>query len=247
MTIADNSVEQRSVALGEALAARRVYVTMTVQHQNRWISFRSRTVAARDGLVVVEVPPPSESIRPEQVLPEQECGINFRLNSYRYFCSAVVSGPADWPCDDGRQIRVMAFQIPAQVEKVERRAFERLDVPSGQIVRACVWVGSSRKPFWYGSVLNVSMGGFQMRATLAALNFFEPGDVASASLSFGAEGEPVLVQAHFRHGDRDATMSLLGFEFASLNMTPQGQEAMRIILAKLDEFRQAGAAQRAPG
>jgi len=179
------------------------------------------------------MPSQCEDAKPEEVLTKEECLVSFRLGSYRYFFDSKPIGPSEWVMKDGKKIVALKIALPVLMERVERRAYERVDIPTEKRIRATIWAGKVQKPIWSGSVVNMSSGGLQMRTVKTALNFFEPGDVVNVAISFKPELEPVTVEGHFRHGTLDGNMCLAGLELASHNLSPQGQEALEVISQQL--------------
>jgi c-di-GMP-binding flagellar brake protein YcgR len=167
------------------------------------------------------------------VLIGTECGASFRLNSHRYFFDAKPIGPAPWTTEDGKKIEALRVPLPGEMERVERRAFDRVEIPSARMVRATMWSGWRQKPVWSGSVTNISSGGMQIRTARTAMNFFEPGDMVNIAISFGSDSAPVAVEAYFRHGTLDGTMCLAGIEFVMQNLSVAGRQAMTVIFQRL--------------
>lgn len=225
-------------AVSEA-AEYRIGLTITVEHLNQWLSFRSRMISFVDGMLLLEMPLGIEGIRPVEFLPSRDCTINFKLKNYRYFFNAKLSEAGRWPTDDGKEIDILGIGVPNRIERLERRAFARIDVPSHECIRACIWATPTRQPAWSGSVTNLSAGGFQLRTNRTALDYFEVGDTVSADIWLSPESEPLSLDAYFRHGTPDGQMALLGMEFSSIYNRPEGREIYQKILDRLDTIAQA--------
>ena len=236
MSFLESITGQQAAAVVQMAADRHAFITATAMYQNFWLSFKSKMLACTNGLLWLEIPPASEGVQAKAFLPEKECGLNFRLNSYRYFFTGTLTGPGKFTLSSGQEIDAFSSQLPQRLDRLERRAFQRVDVPEGRMARASVWVGPNHRPIWLGKLMNISMGGFQMRTSVTALNFFETGDVVNVSLSFGSNELPLTVEAHYRHGTVDGSMCLLGFEFTSLNFTPESKFAFETLAMKVKEY-----------
>lgn len=221
----------------EAACQRRTKITMTVRYQNRWLSYNSRMLGVSGGKLTMDTPVSLEEVPYDQVLLAADVGLNFRLNSHRYFFSGKIARQDSSGTDSAA---VLLVDVPDKLDRQDRRVLERVDVPAGVTARAAIWVSAERNPVWVGSVLNISVGGFQMKTSGSALNFFEPGDRVAVEMNFGPD-ESVTTEAHFRYGAKDGNMSLLGMEFTSLNLdtTPDAQANYQRIMRKLEEYRRA--------
>lgn len=226
-----------------AAIRQRLALTVTIEHQNQWMSFRSRIVTLVEGLLLFEVPSTGPGLEVGEVLLGRTCMLSFRFQSFRYFFNALLGEGGKWPLQDGSEIPVLSVALPRRLDRLERRAFERIDVPSRQMVRATVWSCPSRRPAWSGKVTNLSAGGLQMRTSRTATDFFEPGDNLNVLIWFASDDEPVPVEAYYRHGTCDGEMALLGLEFASFYSTPEGRQVYETLLAKIDEYRPAAKAK----
>ncbi len=226
----------------ETAAQRSAAVSSTIQYKNTWLSFRSQMLSTKDGLLWMAVPGPTEGIKAEDLIVGQEVGLHFRLNAFRYYFQGVLSAPTIWELGDGKKIQALTTPLPTQLHQLERRAYERFDVPSSMSVRACAWVGNTPRPVWPGKVQNVSLGGLQMRTARTCLNFFDPGDVVTMAITFNPNDRPVIADAHFRHGTVDGDMALLGLEFCLLTQIPDGKVVMEQVIAGVELVRQASMA-----
>lgn len=227
----------QAIAILEHAASLRIALVIVVRRQNCWITFKSRMVAARGGFLIFELPGDTDAGSAGDVLSGQEAGMNFRLQRSRYFFSGTVSEPARWPCSGGGELAIMATSLPDKLERLGRRACERVAVPSGEILRANIWVGMQQEPVWSGHVTDLSMGGLQLRTNKSAMAFFDAGDTVRLGVTFGDAAEPLMIDAYFRHGQADGNMCLLGLEFASVNVAPEGRAAFEKIRCRIAEFR----------
>lgn len=101
-------------------------------------------------------------------------------------------------------------------------------------------IGDDQSPAWAGRAVNLSVGGVQVRTSSSLLAFFEPGDVALVTVSFGVSGETFAAYAHFRGGARDGDMALAGFEFAETGTQQDYIKMLDTIGRHLDEMEKAG-------
>ncbi len=219
----------------EMACHKQVNIAVSIRHQNRWVSFLSRMVGWDGGHLKIHEPPPTEGLDYQELLLGPDCNLNFRHNNHRYFFIARLE------LEQTNGVKTLTMSPPTSLERQERRVLERVDVPSKSPVRATIWASASMRPIWMGSVLNINVSGFQMRTPASALNFFELGDRVAVELSFGPEMSKLQLEAHFRYGQRDGNMAMLGMEFIPLgpDATPEIRETFLAIAKKVEEFRQA--------
>jgi c-di-GMP-binding flagellar brake protein YcgR len=133
------------------------------------------------------------------------------------------------------------------MQRLQRRAYLRVDVPACRIVRASYWIGGRAAepagttvdcPVWSGQVTNISAGGFQLAADANAAEALEVGDTVGVRLIFGAGRESVYADAQYRHHERTLDGHvLMGFQFMGLDQTTEGRAALRIVSEAVNEFQ----------
>ena len=92
---------------------------------------------------------------------------------------------------------------PSRMQRLQRRAYIRAEVPPNRIVRASFWLGgrtaeptggSPTTPVWSGRVVNLSAGGFQLHTDAAAASDVEIGDAVGVRVVFGMGGQSGLLR-----------------------------------------------------
>lgn len=101
------------------------------------------------------------------------------------------------------------------------------------------WADASvSAPIWSGRVINMSAGGVYVRADLEAARYIEVGDLIGIRVSFGGEmSESIVMDATFRHAERDGDMVLLGFQFVEGDFSPETVHAIAEIRKTLAPFQ----------
>jgi c-di-GMP-binding flagellar brake protein YcgR len=243
--------ELRNEQINEALAGaveRHVPLTLTVRSGGRWVNIRSRAILVRGQHFIIELPTMEDHQTPYELAPAEKCGVSFKLKHHKHIFSATVVGLERVRLKDQTEVVVACLCSPTQMQRLQRRAYERVDVPANRIVRASVWLGgmeaepagtSPERPVWSGRVLNISAGGFQMRTTKEAPLAVDVNDIVGVRLVFGTGQETVYADAQFRHAQPDGSMSLLGFQFVGLAESIEGQATLQFITTKVSEFLRA--------
>ena len=211
-----------------------------------WISLRSRFLAVDEQHILIEPPAEMEGETPYDFSPAEKIGMSFKLKHHKHICSATVAGPDVAERDGGRGAPVLRICWPTRMQRLQRRAFNRAEVPSGMIVRASFWLGGCRAepagtspttPVWSGAVTNISAGGVLLVCGPEPTSLVEPGDIVGMRLLFGLDSPAVYVDAQYRHVREADGEYQLGFQFIGLGQTQEGREALKRITSKVSEFQ----------
>jgi c-di-GMP-binding flagellar brake protein YcgR len=230
-----------------AAIEKQVPVVLTAHGTNAWVNVHSRLLAAHNGRLLLEVPPGEAGLGSPEFRPADKIGMAFKLKHYKHVCTVVIAGNESMALPDGTMAPVVSVCAPSRMQRIQRRVFQRADVPPNRIVRATFWLGDRNaeptggqgdRPVWFGRVVNLSAGGLQLRSDCTVTRALEAGDSVGIRLSFGVGAdEAVFVDAQFRHVEDGAGSVLLGFQFVGLEQTQQGQDALRVISAKVGEYQ----------
>jgi len=237
--------KQADQVLMEA-AQRHVPVTVTARASNRWMTLHSRLVTVREGRVYLEYPTLEGPGSPPSFPPAEEIGVGFKLKHYKHMFASAVGGAEAVQLPGGEEVRLLTVESPASMQRLQRRAYIRVEVPRNRILRASFWLGgqdaepqgaSPENPVWTGRVMDLSAGGFQLCGGYDAARAMETGSIVGVRLAFGAAEETVYMDAQFRHAQPDGDVAQLGFQFITLTHTQEGHDALQVISAKVAEFQ----------
>ncbi len=251
-TLQSLQVDQIAAILAEA-RQRHVPATVTVRVEEKWLSLHSRLVELRDRHVWLEMPT-SDDGRPHEFAAAQKIGLSFKLKHHKYICSVTVAGVDQLCLDEGGTAPVLSVCYPSKLQRLQRRAFQRADVPANRIVRVSFWLGgreaepsgaSPARPVWFGRVTNISAGGLQVSTSPEAVEAMETGYLVGLRLAFGAgRDENIYADAQFRYAEPSQDGMLAGFQFIGLGQTHDGHNALQVISAKVAEFQRASEQSR---
>ena len=233
---------------------RTVPAIITIRTENTWVNLHSRMLGVREHHVLLALPDIEEGETPHEFVPAERIGVSFKLKHYKHIFSGTIVAQDRITLEDGTSIPVLAVVAPARMQRLQRRAFLRVDVPANRIVRASFWLGgrdaepsgtSVDRPVHSGQVTNLSAGGFQLATDPHAVENIEIGETVGVRLRFGTGGDTVYADAQFRHCELDMERdipghrrgrALLGFQFLGLTETPEGRIVMQVLSSKVSEF-----------
>ncbi|MCY2929877.1 MAG: PilZ domain-containing protein [Planctomycetota bacterium] len=223
-------------------------VTVTVQPDgsDTWINLHSRLIALQDQQLFIEPPTAEQGEPTRELAPCDRIGVSFKLKHHKHVFNTVVLGASrGWRSGEGASGDALAISTPTRMQRLQRRAFQRVDVPPGKIVRGSFWLGGRKSepkgtdvacPIWSGRVTNISAGGLQMQVDPQVTHVLDVGDVVGLRIVFGAGEAAVYADAQFRHYDDFGDRAVIGFQLVGLAETPEGQHALRIIMDRVQQY-----------
>jgi len=242
--LASNQIDTLIAQAGK----RNIPMVITINLRNTWCNLKSRALGIRGSHLLMEIPHREDGVPPHEFVPAERIGVSFKLKHHKHIFAATVVGQERVEMEDGLEIPVLAIVMPTRMQRLQRRAYVRADVPANRVVRASFWLGgcdsepagaTPEHPVFYGVVRNISAGGFQLETDAAYAENLEPGETVGMRLVFGTGGETIYADAQFRHAETTANKALMGFQFLGLTETPEGRVVLQVISAKVAEFQRA--------
>ena len=238
-----------------AAAERQVPATISVREPAGWAGYHTRMLAIRDGHILLESPAAEAGEKPREFGPADKIGVSFKLKHHKFVFTGTVAQTSQEKLGDGSVRAVLHVCSPTRMQRMQRRAFNRSDVPGNRIVRASFWLGGREnepagttpdQPVWSGRVVNISAGGFQLTSEQSIGDAISPGDTVGVRISFGIGEEAVYADAQFRHCLKEGGKYSLGFQFVGLGLAPESRETLQVIGSKANQFQRELANSHAP-
>jgi len=242
--LASDQINELIAQAGE----RNIPMVITISSHNAWCNLKSRALGIRGSHLLMELPYSQDGVVPHEFVPAERIGVSFKLKHHKHIFAATVVGQQRVAMEDGTELPVLAVVMPTRMQRLQRRAYIRADVPPNRIVRASFWLGgcdsepagtSPEHPVYCGVVRNISAGGFQLETEAAYADNIETGETVGIRLVFGASGETIYADGQFRHVEITGNKALMGFQFLGLTETPEGRVVLQVISAKVAEFQRA--------
>ncbi len=228
-------------------AEKQVPAAIIVRDEGEWASFRTRFVGMSRGHILLEMPAPQPGEEPGEFSPADKVGVSFKLRHHKHLFNGTVAETGTVRLDDGSVQTVLHVCSPTRMQRMQRRAFNRTDVPPNRVVRAAFWVGGLEsepagttpdQPVWSGRVVNISAGGLQLVCGQHLGEAVSAGDIVGVRVSFGVGEQNAYADAQLRHAQTDDDgRTHLGFQFIGLGLSPQSCEALQIIGTKANQFQ----------
>ncbi len=230
----------------EAAAEAAIPVVVSVQDNNsgHWVPCSSRLLGLGDDALLLELPRPYGSDTPREFVPGEELCVTFRLNSDKLICRSIVIRCGTETLADGIEAPAIRASRPEAAHLIQRRAFSRVSVPEGEMLRVGFAVGSSdvaaapATPVWTGRVMDISAGGLRAAVNPGAAADLDEGTPVYACLAFGRAGRTIYTDAVVRHVESRRRTTIIGLEFQSLTDSPEGRKTLRFICEKTQSYQQ---------
>jgi len=246
--IQELSRKQLDASLSEAVR-RRVPVAVTCRVRDNWCNLRSQILrAGADRLWLAY--PARDGEPPVAMDGGFRLGVAFKIKHHKHIFNAVVVSVGEVRCPSGpTTVAGVCVERPGQMQRVQRRAYYRVEVPRSRSILATFWLGGQHVQAgstWEGWITDLSAGGFQVRLTNHGAADLEVGDVVGVRIDLGQEYEPVVADAQFRHQTTDERGVVhMGFQFVGLNESAHGRRMLLRIGTVVCQFQRRGG--RRPG
>jgi c-di-GMP-binding flagellar brake protein YcgR len=229
------------IAADEAMP---VVVSARDSRKDSWVPCSSRLLGLGGDGMILEMPRPYGSETPREFVPGEEVCLTFRLNGDKLICRSIVVRSGS-EMIDGVEVPALRAARPESAHLIQRRAFSRVPVPEGEMLRAGFSVGSSdiaappSAPVWTGRVIDLGAGGFRAAVDPGAAHELDDGTPVYACLAFGKAGRTVYSDAAVRHVDGREKTAIVGLEFLHLAETPEGQKTLHFLCERIQSYQQA--------
>ncbi len=230
-------------------------VSVTCRRGRRWHNLRSRLLARTHDALWLQWPV-SEPGGEADMAVGLDLGLSFKLKHHKHIFNLPLAATGEFQVAPGERLRAVRVPLPQRMQRVQRRAYLRAEVPRNRSVLATFRMGaadevdpsSGAPPAWEGWVTNISAGGFQVRLTQRQVPELEVGDLVTVRIDLGQEYPPVVANAQFRQQhDDDRGVTCQGFQFVGLNESPGGREMLQRIGRIVCEFQRLQGRRRAGG
>ena len=184
--------------------------------------------------------------RPAGIQINQPVGIAIQQEFNKVIYETIVVGFESSVNETG--IGRIVLELPDQVERMQRRAYTRVQVPSDLNVNILFWHrgytdDTAEVPdenYWQGRLVNLSAGGFQIAVSLDQSPSFRVGQLVGVQFTPMSYEKPIMAEAQIKHiaeSVDDGTL-FIGAEFIGLEASSQGRKQLRRISDIVGEYQE---------
>jgi len=213
--------------------ARRLPVTLTNKEADNWQVYKAHFLCRRGDRLLTSQPTPDTAPCHLEPAPGQVVAMSFKKGYNKCVFVTTIIRPENIELTPGEYTPALAVRLPQQIEKIQRRAFNRATVPVDlEVPVTMVPVEETDRPeTLFGRLENLSAGG------LGVIMSKNDGDKLTVGRQFLIrfiplpQQQPLEVQARLRHvvpaAQPDRVMT--GWQILGLEMTDEGRRRLRRI------------------
>lgn len=210
---------------------RRVPLTLTNKDGDAWQVYKAYFLQRDGERLFISQPMPDSGDGGLEPAAGQVVAVSFKKGYNKCLFVTCIIRAESIRDETGQIVPVLSLRMPQQVEKVQRRAFNRADVPADLEVAVTLTPTGDGGETVEGWLSNISAGG------LAVLVKEDTGRTLREDQQFKAKFTPmpgqgeIEVQVRLRHtesANRD-NLYLLGLQMMGLEMSEEGRHTVRQI------------------
>ena len=224
----------------------RLPVKITQKKGNRWYVYKSNFIANQNDLLILALP---MSDMGDIFLKSdwgQEISVTFDIGYHKCQFSTRIINQGQHELEPGFTVRTITILAPRQLAKIQRRTFDRVLVPPGEIILVdfCAFRNLrirsqviGRK--WQGILYDLSMRGLGVTVATNELPYLKLDEQFRVSFVPLPQQEPLLFRVRFRHATEmsETDRFLLGFQIADLEISKNGLEILHRIEGVVNTFQ----------
>ena len=198
---------------------------------NNWHVFKSNLLSIHAGRIEITQPASKADNCAMEAVPGQEIAITFKKGYNKCLFVARVIAQSQFELPDSTVVSSITLYRPEQIEKIQRRAYDRTEVSSDEPVIMTFWASDDHAKKHQTELLNISSGGVGARMPEADMPHWQDNQQCDLYFIPLLGQEPIVTQARFRHNTQPSQDGnvMLGFQFVGLEMTEHGRSMLRRI------------------
>ena len=114
---------------------KRMFATVTAKSGSRWQVRKSSFLALRSNRLWLSVPAHQPGEIPMELTGGQQVAITFKRGYYKCIFATRLIAREQFELDSGGQMPAMIIAQPEQIEKIQRRAYDRVETPADQEIQ----------------------------------------------------------------------------------------------------------------
>ena len=210
-------------------------IHITNQQDKKWRIYKSCFFDLLSNRLVVAMPVPDQQNPYDPPDQGQEIAISFKKGYHKCLFTTRIIEQTQYQLETGQSVPAIMVLAPAQIEKIQRRTFNRAAAPPGEPVTVTFWCTDSDAPAgnqkWRGQLYDLSAGGLGITMLQTELPNVAEGEQVEICFVPLPGQEPVQLQARFRHATEmpETGRFMLGFQLLVLEMDEHGRSLLRRI------------------
>lgn len=232
-------------------AQRHLPLKITNKQEKRWQVYNSNFLEVQSNRVIMSMPVPDDKGCYLEITEGQEMAITFKKGYRKCLFLTRVIGRTEYQIDEGVSVPSIVALCPQQIERFQRRAFNRAEVPEGEpvIVEISSLESGAGDLKFSGQLFNLSAGGLGVTVLQSEMPEIEEDQQFEMRFVPLENQEEICVQARFRHATEqpEDEKLMLGFHIIGLEMTEQGRSVLRRISRVVSLYQRQKTISEHPG
>jgi c-di-GMP-binding flagellar brake protein YcgR len=176
---------------------------------------------------------------------DQPVGISVEQDFNTYIFESVIAGFGS--DNDKEDHSVILFNLPERLERMQRRAYQRVPIPKNLNVKTLFWhrgyIDDQDKipseNYWQGRLIDLSAGGLQLGIDRVCEQHFSVGQLIGLKFTPMSYQKPIILEAQIRHiaETADSKRLCIGVEFLGLEASKEGREKLRRIVSVTNIYK----------
>ncbi len=195
---------------------------------NQWKVYKSTILKLYPYRMEIALPVAEGDHPGMEAIAGQEIAITFKKGYNKCLFTSRIISQDEFEFPSGEKAASLTIYVPEQVEKIQRRAFERTNVPGDMNVEVHFWSIDDAGEQHAGVLENLSTGGIGVAVDSNHLPGWPDDQLCQVQFTPLPGQESVIAQGRYRHSTHlDADSNLVGFQFVGLELTEEGRNIMR--------------------
>ena len=210
-------------------------ISVTNQLNKQWQVYKSCFLALQSNRLVVAMPIPDQNHCYAEPTQGQEIAVSFKKGYHKCLFTTRIIGQTQFELQTGETVPALLILSPTQLEKIQRRAYNRSSAPPGEPITVTFWPSDSPNRTgdnkWRGRLYDLSAGGLGLTMRRSELPDIPPGRQVEICFVPLPGQESLPLQARFRHATElpETGQFMLGFQLLGLEMDEVGRSLLRRI------------------
>jgi c-di-GMP-binding flagellar brake protein YcgR len=214
-------------------AGKHLPLIITNKQDTNWRVYHSTFYALKSHRIIVSLPVPDVTTYQMEPAAGQEIGVSFKKGYHKCLFVTRIISQEPYELDPGVMAPSITMLMPEQIEKVQRRAYNRTKAPAGERIPVSFWKDGNldQGTVWEGALSDLSAGGVGISMPKNEIPNLVPGEQFYVQFVPLAGQEPLQLHGCFRHAveSPEGENVILGFKLVGLEMDEEGRHMLRQI------------------
>lgn len=205
-------------------------LTITKKCGEDWEMYKSHIVTIQGHRMVITRPEPRPDQQEMEVEKGQELAVSFKKGYNKCLFTSRIISCGRTEAEPGKFVETIMIYIPEQIEKIQRRVYERTEVPEGESINVNFWPVNDSSKKYGGLLTDLSGGGIGVNVASNVTPDIESEQHCTVQFVPLPGHEAIIATAIYRHiTDPDDGSRKIGFQFIGLETSEQGRMILRRI------------------